>query len=191
MPKKPATTSSGQCDRPSGARTARAMPSISRPASAKRIAESSNGGTDATPSFPNVQLPLQQSATVTNAAMVRTRLRDAHPSLVHRPHAPERAGVGQRIAMDEHEVRGHALLDAPGVVDAVQRAAVAGRGRERLERLEARADEQLDLPREMTRAHRSPTEVRTRRDAHAGAARGRDRVVRHLFALGHALLELG
>jgi hypothetical protein len=43
-----------------------------RPASAKRIVESSNGGIAATPSFPAVQLPLQHSATVTYAATVRS-----------------------------------------------------------------------------------------------------------------------
>jgi len=35
------------------------------PASAKRTADSSSGGIVATPSLPTVQLPLQQSATVT------------------------------------------------------------------------------------------------------------------------------
>jgi len=43
------------------------------PASAKRIVDSSKGGIDATPSLPAVQLPLQHSATVTNAARVRRR----------------------------------------------------------------------------------------------------------------------
>jgi hypothetical protein len=43
-----------------------------RPASAKRIVESSNGGIAATPSLPAVQLPLQHSATVTYAATVRS-----------------------------------------------------------------------------------------------------------------------
>jgi len=44
-----------------------------RPASAKRIVESSMGGIASTPSLAAVQLPLQHSATVTNAAIVRSR----------------------------------------------------------------------------------------------------------------------
>jgi len=75
------------------------------------MAESSKGGTAVTPSLPNVQLPLQQSATVTNAATVRTReLGDADPCLVHGPDAPERASVAERVAVNEHQVCGHALL---------------------------------------------------------------------------------
>jgi hypothetical protein len=49
------------------------MASIRRPASAKRIVESSIGGIASTPSLPAVQLPLQHSATVTYAATVRSR----------------------------------------------------------------------------------------------------------------------
>jgi len=52
------------------------MTSITTPASAKRIVESSMGGIVSTPSLPAVQLPLQQSATVTNAAIVRSRCLD-------------------------------------------------------------------------------------------------------------------
>jgi hypothetical protein len=46
------------------------------PARAKRIVESSIGGIAVTPSLPAVQLPLQQSATVTYAASVRSRCLD-------------------------------------------------------------------------------------------------------------------
>src|SRR5205809_426268 len=73
MPNAPARMTSGSLARPSGARVARAIASMSTPASAKRIVESSKGGIAATPSLPAVQLPLQQSATVTNAARVRSR----------------------------------------------------------------------------------------------------------------------
>jgi hypothetical protein len=52
------------------------MTSIKRPASAKRIVESSNGGIASTPSLPAVQLPLQHSATVTYAPSVRSRCLD-------------------------------------------------------------------------------------------------------------------
>jgi hypothetical protein len=41
------------------------MRSMRMPAIAKRIVDSSKGGTAATPSLPAVQLPLQHSATVT------------------------------------------------------------------------------------------------------------------------------
>ncbi len=77
IPKNAATSSSRQCERPRDAPVARAIASMSSPASAKRIVESSSGGTDATPSLPTVQLPLQQSATVTYTSTVRSGARTA------------------------------------------------------------------------------------------------------------------
>src|SRR5688500_5394983 len=71
---------------------------------------------------------------------------DPRAPLIHGPHAPERPRVRERIPVDEHEVRGHALFDATGVLVPEQRPAVARRGGERLVRLEPRVDEELDLP---------------------------------------------
>ena len=65
IPKNAATSRSFQRTRPSDAPVARAIASMSSPAIANRIAESSSGGTAPTPSLPAVQLPLQQRATVT------------------------------------------------------------------------------------------------------------------------------
>ena len=64
-PEAPVTSSSLHRTRPCDELVARAIASISSPAIAKRIADSSIGGTAPTPSLPAVQLPLQQSAAVT------------------------------------------------------------------------------------------------------------------------------
>src|SRR5688500_11101782 len=115
---------------------------------------------------------------------------DPRAPLIHGPHAPERPRVGERIAVDEHEVRGHTLLDATGVLVPEQRAAVVRRRGERLVRLEARVDEELDLPGEVPGADRAAAEIGARRDADARLARERDRRVSPLLALRDALLPL-
>src|SRR5688500_20331988 len=98
---------------------------------------------------------------------------DPRAPLIHGPHAPERPRVGERIAVDEHEVRGHALLAATGVLVAEQRAAVARRRGERLVRLGARVDAVPDLPGEIPGACRPAAEVGARPAAAAGLSRER------------------
>src|SRR5439155_19581943 len=85
--------------------------------------------------------------------------------------------------MDEHEVRGHAFLNAPGVIVPEQLAAGSRRGDQRLTRGRSGGDQQLDLPGQLARANGASAEVRPGGDADTRAPRSGNRGVRALLAI--------
>src|SRR5207247_8828331 len=85
--------------------------------------------------------------------------------------------------MDEHEVRGHAFLNAPGVIVPEQLAAGSPRGDQRLTGGRPGGDQQLDLPGQLARANGASAEVRPGRDANPRAPRSGTRGVRPHLAI--------
>src|SRR5207245_9809782 len=86
----------------------------------------------------------------------------------HAPHPPQRRRLRGRVTEDEEEVRGSSFDDSPGLRCSEELPAEDRRARECLQRLEARFDERLDLPREVVRAQGSSAKVCPSRHPHAG-----------------------
>src|SRR3989442_13363571 len=96
------------------------------------------------------------------------------------PHPPEGRWIGERVAVDEEEVRGPAFDDAPRF-GFVQKLPAANRcGGQRLPGFQAGLHQGLDLPGEMIRSQGTAAEIRSGRDSYA-------RPVREVNALNRPL----
>ena len=78
------------------------------------------------------------------------------------PDAPQRGRVGQRVAVDEEEVRRSALTDAAGLGLAEDLARLPGDRGQAFPGLEARLDERLHLPGQLVGPARAAAEVGAR-----------------------------